>query len=51
MSGTPGEKLRFMLKSHDPQAGTTIRIHYPQSVSRNIRINGKRVKNTKWDNK
>lgn len=35
-TGNPGERMGFHLKSHEPKAGMTIRIHYPSAVSRMV---------------
>jgi len=39
-TGTPAKKQRFVLRSADPDAGMTIRIHYPSAESRSLVKNG-----------
>ena len=48
-TGTPPKKQTFLLRSQDPNAGMTIRIHYPSAESRNLVKDGNIVQFNQWD--
>jgi hypothetical protein len=47
-TGTPPKKQRFVLRAKNPDAGMTIRIHYPSAESRNLVKDGKIVEFNQW---
>lgn len=48
-TGTPAQKMKFVLRSQDPRAGTTIRIAYPSAMSRAITVDGREIEYNQWD--
>lgn len=49
MTGTPPKAMRFELRSDTSEVGTTIRIHFPNAVSRNIVKDNKKIDYNAWD--
>jgi hypothetical protein len=49
MVGSPPKGLRFTLLSQDTKAGVTIRLPYPENVSRKVIKNGKEIEYNQWN--
>lgn len=48
-TGTPAKHMLYSLRAQNPNAGTTVRMHYPEPSVREISVGGVKIAENRWD--